>query len=287
MRWLLPILVVAVATPAPGIERDDSDIVARPAATTWELVGTCESVVDGDTFVLATDQGTEWTVKLKYADAPELDQMFGLEAKQKLLELLDGTSVDIRVRTFRALSNPLFAVVTVEGTRVDELLVRNGLAWAVTRETEDYQLERSELDYLESEAREMGRGLWIYDSPCPPWTWRESLKKHETKSGSFAHRPTECGAVTPPVQQLDAPESSADLSRYRPGSSLEILIDENGDVDVETVYDADSTPESHRAIIDEVRQWKFSPALLRGEPVKYLKPVDVWIITDEDREPSQ
>lgn len=55
---------------------------------------------------------------------------------------------------------------------------------------------------------------------------------------------------------------------------LEVIIDRNGDVCAAKVLRG-LTPEFDRTALEAVRQWKFEPARLRGEPVQFAFNVSI------------
>ena len=65
----------------------------------------------------------------------------------------------------------LVGVVTLEdGRNVNRELVRGGMAWWYRK----YAPKDSELERLETEAREARRGLWQDKNPTPPGEWRRA-----------------------------------------------------------------------------------------------------------------
>jgi endonuclease YncB( thermonuclease family) len=58
--------------------------------------------------------------------------------------------------------------VDVAGGELNEMLVRDGLAWWYRR----YAPRDGQLESLERAARNANRGLWSRPNPTPPWDWR-------------------------------------------------------------------------------------------------------------------
>jgi endonuclease YncB( thermonuclease family) len=112
-----------------------------------------EQVIDGDTFDSAYGR-----INLYGVDAPERGEQCFSEATDRLRELAgDGVRVELGPRKMDSFGRVLAYVFTKAGNSVDETLVRDGLAWALTNDGQHY-------DSLVAAARGARRGdvgcLW-------------------------------------------------------------------------------------------------------------------------------
>jgi len=111
------------------------------------------SVIDGDTF-----ESPAGTVRLFGVDTPERGERCFRQATGGLRQLAGGT---VRVESGPRARDPggrlLYYIYTVRGNSIDEILVREGLARAWTRDGQ----HRDALVRLERGARRSGSGcLW-------------------------------------------------------------------------------------------------------------------------------
>ena len=116
----------------------------------------------------------EITLRLKYIDAPELNQSFGKESKsfqQKLVSHKDiHVSSSYKDRYGRSLSEIFFYENNV-AIYINAKLIKSGHAWV-------YKNYRSNeyLMNLEKDAKFNKRGLWKEKYPLEPWVYRKNLK---------------------------------------------------------------------------------------------------------------
>lgn len=154
-------LLLATALVAP---------VAPPVHARTVIEGTRVTVIDGDTLDVGVVR-----VRLFGIDTPELGQRCasgrgdgawacGARAAERLTALVDGASVSCDPMGRDGYGRTL-AVCRVHGEDIGETLVREGLAWAFRRYSENYAL-------AEDEARRAQRGVWRAET-TPPWTYRE------------------------------------------------------------------------------------------------------------------
>ncbi len=130
--------------------------------------GKVVSVADGDTYDVRRSAGREVTVRLWGVDAPESDQPYGSEATAAARRYIGGERVRVEVVETGAYGRSV-ARITVQGGSLGEMLVRDGLGWHY----DEYAPGATELQRLERQARNAGRGLWSQPSPTPPWEWRD------------------------------------------------------------------------------------------------------------------
>lgn len=127
--------------------------------------GSILRVIDGDTFVLQTDEGT-LKIRMDGIDAPESDQEYGLEATTFLNKYLykavkvNPNGVDRYGRTIGTLF--------IDGVNINLLMVRAGLAWHYKKYSTDQELAKAE-----ELARKEKKGLWGSEEAVEPWEWRK------------------------------------------------------------------------------------------------------------------
>lgn len=124
-------------------------------------------VNDGDSIEVQLDSGPA-RVRLSAVDTPEYDQPYGDKSSAALKALLPlGSPVELEVVTqdsFRRLVAVVWKIDGTERTNVNEVMLREGHAWAYRR----YMREARFCD-LEAEARDNRRGLWA--QPVSDWVY--------------------------------------------------------------------------------------------------------------------
>ncbi|MFN3749810.1 MAG: thermonuclease family protein [Thiobacillus sp.] len=147
-------------------------LLCGPAAWADALHGVVIVVIDGDTVLFKPDShppASRAFIKVRLAgiDAPEAGQPHGDAAthalKERILKQrarLTPVATDAYGRTLGRLE--------MDGLDVNAELVRQGHAWASSRDAAD------PLRRMQDEARRARRGLWVEPDPVPPWVWRRS-----------------------------------------------------------------------------------------------------------------
>lgn len=124
-------------------------------------------VIDGDTFVLQTEEGS-LKIRMDGIDAPESDQEFGMEAKEFLNRFLHKNvrvfpnGVDKYGRTIGTLY--------VGSVNINLLEVSEGYAWHYKKYSSDQELAKAE-----EQARRGKKGLWKNENALAPWEWRKKV----------------------------------------------------------------------------------------------------------------
>lgn len=122
-------------------------------------------VIDGNT-VAVTKDGNEVEVRLEGIEAPELEQSFGLEAKQGASSLMLSKQLIVEVQGMDRFGR-IIARVHVGQVDASLEMLKAGLAWYSEQPSPDDALAGAE-----AEARASRRGLWSDPLPVPPWEWR-------------------------------------------------------------------------------------------------------------------
>jgi endonuclease YncB( thermonuclease family) len=131
--------------------------------------GKVVGVSDGDTITII-HRGKGEKIRLYGIDCPEKSQAFGKRAKQFTSNMVFGKTVEVRPVTIDRYGRTI-AWIYVNGTSLNEELLRAGLAWHYKR----YSRERH-LAELEIEARQNKAGLWSDPHTIPPWDFRRGKR---------------------------------------------------------------------------------------------------------------
>lgn len=137
-----------------------------------ELQGRVVGVSDGDTITVLDAKNHQHKVRLAGIDAPEKSQAFGQTSKKHLSEVVFGETVVVEWQKLDRYGR-VVGKVLLEGFDVCLEQIRKGMAWhykkyAGTQSVRDRQTYAA----VETEARLARLGLWIYESPEPPWDYR-------------------------------------------------------------------------------------------------------------------
>jgi micrococcal nuclease len=133
-------------------------------------------VKDGDTYVFRKGN-TDFTVRLKNIDAPELKQPFGYLSFVYTSKLITGKMVSYD-NTGKDLYGRVLADVWLNNQRLDSTLISNGWAWHYQQYSNDTLLKS-----LMVSAINANKGLWKcgMNGVCPPSFWRTYNLKNKSK----------------------------------------------------------------------------------------------------------
>ena len=153
--------------PPDGVDAlpDNSIVVlrGRTSATRPRIRIEVLAVVDGDTFVGRQGEGI-YLMKLRHVEAPELDQPYGRDARERLAAQVAGQRIVVLPEKADGCVVPVRAE-TPDGGDVSERLLSEGFVWAGASAPDDWRR-------LEARARVAKRGLWGGSEPEPPWEYR-------------------------------------------------------------------------------------------------------------------
>ncbi len=157
-----------IRTPASG-----SDVRPMPPDIGSIIAGEAY-VIDGDTLMVS-----DCRIRIAGLDAPELNQPAedrngrniddGLRVKNKLIEAIGGSHVQIKVEGYDRYDRVIGAV-TCDDKDVGEWLVRSG--HAVAAYDDRYR-------QVEAEARRKQRGLWSHRENWHPEDWRYATRERD------------------------------------------------------------------------------------------------------------
>ena len=134
------------------------------------ISGTVVKVADGDTFTLLTADNHTVKIRLHGIDAPEKGQDFYRVSRDYLASITMHQRVEVIV-TSRDRYKRTVGLVSVNGTNVNEAMLRSGLAWHYR----EYD-KKAEWSALEKKARAERAGLWKMPHPVPPWQFRKARR---------------------------------------------------------------------------------------------------------------
>jgi endonuclease YncB( thermonuclease family) len=125
------------------------------------------AVIDGDTIVVRSSDGSQREIDLREVDAPEIGQPYGEEAKKTLSNLLEN---QMNVTLQNSITGPDLrekANVIIGNKDAAMTMLWQGAAWAESRSFNSNHLG------IEKQAKKNKRGLWERENPTPPWDWRK------------------------------------------------------------------------------------------------------------------
>lgn len=113
-------------------------------------------IIDGDTFETETGE----KVRLIGINAPEISDIFGIESKQHLIELINGKTVTLqtdKISNDRDRYSRLLRYVILDGIDINKKMISDGFAFAYLK----YRFEKSN-DYKEAQltASEQNKRMW-------------------------------------------------------------------------------------------------------------------------------
>ncbi len=169
------LVLILLVFSAARVFRDRSSKRSHPAsaptlenktvAVSQKLTVTVKKVQDGDSFVARLDNGSV-TIRLFAIDCPEYKQSYGREARAFAASIIEHKAVQVEV-VDRDRYGRIVGLVTVDGRLLNEVLVREGWAWAYRRYSDRFVP-------AEKEAKAKRKGLWRGTNPEPPWLYRKN-----------------------------------------------------------------------------------------------------------------
>lgn len=185
MKQILTLIVVAVLSWGVFSQlRQPAGPSYTPIATSPDLTidghsvdrvfeFTASRVIDGDSIRVESNSGT-FDIRLASVDAPELQQTFGIEARDHLSRMLGNLTItawDIGTDQYDRTVAFLF-IKNSDGSlfEINSQMIRDGFAWHAINHS-DNQILAS----LESQAQYARLGLWSDQAmPIAPWVFRSS-----------------------------------------------------------------------------------------------------------------
>ena len=141
------------------------------------FTATVSSVLQGD--LISIDiAGKLISLRLAGVDSPELQQPLGRQARQFTKDLVKNQTIGVKVQYVDRYQRIIGEISLLDGRIVNHELIRWGFAWHYRVSPEPNLL----LEKLEYEAWSKRIGLWVLDSPVPPWKFRAETSPPEPPS---------------------------------------------------------------------------------------------------------
>lgn len=154
------------------------------------ISGKAIKVADGDSVTVLDADYKQHRIRINGVDAPENSQPFGERSRQNMVRMVAGKEVTADChktdrygrQICKVWVQPADCQTCSKTLDVGHAQIVAGLAWwyrAYGKEQSDE--DRGRYASEENEARLRKRGLWVDDSPVPPWDWRKN--KRSTTGG--------------------------------------------------------------------------------------------------------
>lgn len=142
--------------------------------------GKVVGIVDGDTYDILLTGNEAVRIRMAGIDAPEKGMPYYRKAKSYLSDLCFGKNVRLEIRAIDDRDRKVAFSYLDDGTELSHEMIKAGLAWHYKKYNDD-----SDLSELEIKARELRIGLWVDESPMPPWDNRELHRNGVSTKDSF------------------------------------------------------------------------------------------------------
>lgn len=140
--------------------------------------GRIVGVSDGDTVKVLDAAQRLHTVRLMGIDAPEKAQPYGKRSKQSLSEMVYQQHVSVEWSKEDKYGRVVGKIRLQDGLDVCLEQIKKGMAWHYKQYAKEQTFEDQVMyENSENEARNQKLGLWLDDSPTPPWLWRRQSNR--------------------------------------------------------------------------------------------------------------
>ncbi len=144
------------------------------------ISGKVISIIDGDTYDVFIQNNRTIRVRMEGIDAPERGMPFYKASKKYLSDLCFGKQVTMTITGEDQYNRVLAFTYLEDGKELSHEMLKAGLAWHFKKYNSDQKLSE-----LEIEARNLRKGLWIYENPMSPWENRKLHRSGISTKGSF------------------------------------------------------------------------------------------------------
>ena len=135
------------------------------------ITGKVVAVADGDTFTLLVNGSRQQKIRLHGIDCPEKKQDFGQVAKDFTSKQVFGKTITVKPTDIDRYGRTIAIVLLPDQISLNELLLKNGLAWHYVQYDKNQQWNK-----LEQIARKNKVGLWQQPNAVAPWTFRHTKR---------------------------------------------------------------------------------------------------------------
>lgn len=149
------------------------------------LSGRVVYVQDGDTLTLLDPDKRQHRIRIAGIDAPEKAQPFGNRSRQNLASMAHGQEAIADCpktdrygrKVCKVWVQPSDCPTCGKTLDVGYAQISAGMAWWYRAYVKEQSAEdRGRYESEENDARLRKRGLWVDDSPVPPWEWRRKAR---------------------------------------------------------------------------------------------------------------
>lgn len=124
------------------------------------------------------DHAKRVKVRIYGVDCPELDQPFGIQARELTAGLLLGKTVEVVPIHAKSYSRDVAGVILVQDMLIlQDVLTSSGLAWVDDRYCKTTACAYWRQHQKDAQSATPPRGLWAADKPLSPRKWRAQRKK--------------------------------------------------------------------------------------------------------------
>ena len=141
-----------------------------PALALESFTARVVAVSNGDVMTVLTEDNKQILIRLYGIDCPEHRQAFGVLSRQTTMDTVFEEDVAVLPLYLDRFGRTV-AIVSIDGETLQEILIREGVAWVYPKYCKQKEICAS-LQRLEEEAREQRKGLWADKKAVPPWKWR-------------------------------------------------------------------------------------------------------------------
>jgi len=134
-------------------------------------------VIDGDTILLDGEE-----VNIRGIDAPELNQPYGINAKDAITLMLSKGQWTVSELSNRGPNGRMGNLINENGSSMAETLIEAGLAWS----TDPKGIMPTKLQNRMKSAKAMKRGLWSDSNAVNPSNWRKNPAKYNANLALLA-----------------------------------------------------------------------------------------------------
>lgn len=144
------------------------------------VTGRVVSIIDGDTYDALLEGNKILRIRMEGIDAPEKGMPFYQKSKKYLSSLCYNREVTILFTGVDNHKRFLAYTYNEQGKGLSQEMIKEGLAWHYKRYNAD-----SSLSILETEARNLKKGLWSEEVIMSPWRYRSLHREGFSTKDSF------------------------------------------------------------------------------------------------------
>lgn len=155
----------------------------KSSRQTYTYNGKIIKIHDGDTMHIIDSDGRKHKIRMAYIDAPEINQAYGTQSRDNLIDAALNKKAKVRVFESDRYHREV-AQVSVGTIDLNLMQIRDGAAWHYGSYAKKQQSKTAYTDYsaAQKQAKEKRKGLWKKDNPQAPWQFRR--QNHEQQNGN-------------------------------------------------------------------------------------------------------